>query len=205
MPVTASPTALTTLGNVKRWLGIDDEDPTRDAELQFKINAASSLITDYCLREFVSPLGTGPRNFNFGPNVGYLDFGRYNLQSITDIQIDTDTVSPTDIPATQYTLMPTEQFYGTYTGIKFYTYAIGNPIRRGAGLGRQITVTGTWGFPTVPSEVEEATIYTVGVWQRRDGEGYNQMVDPELGGALQRSVALPSQAQAMLAPLKKIV
>ena len=208
MPIAASAIALTTTNNVKLFMGRADEDPTQDDQIQLFINNASRTIIRECDREFKSDLGTGTRSFatpkDF-PGYGYVTFNQFCVQSnsITLVQIDTDTTNPTTIDPTQYQLHPINNLWGVATGIRFYTYAVGSILRQGAGMRRQVSVTGTWGFTSVPEDVEHACILTVVSWLRRDAQGYSQRADieePKTG----KSRAIPPPAWDLLAPYFRI-
>ena len=202
-PNILSSTALTTLAEAKEWLGITDT--TQDSRLTWLINAASSAVTDYAQREFVSALGTGTRNFALKRD-GLVTFGRYDLQSASLVQIDTDgSVTATTIDPTQYMLAPVDAPYGVYGSIRFYTFTIGPVLRQWAGgIPRQVSVTGTWGFPSVPADVEQACLITVAKWFKRDQVAWSQdYAVPQAGPG--DGLNLPFDARMLVQPYKRFV
>ena len=208
MPVTASNTALTTLPVVKRVLGVDDEDPSQDGALQFFINTASQLIIDYTRREFKSDVGAGTRIFPFSGTTSYVGFGRFQLDATSpsiQITVDVDTDQQTILEAAKYSFMPASTYYNTYTGVKLYTFAVGDPLRQGAGFGRQLSVFGTWGWPAVPSQVEQACIFTCMFWQRRYSQMFATTIEPDEAVTLDGGLALPRVAQGLLAPFCQVI
>src|SRR2546422_129853 len=108
--------ALTTLDQVKLWLGQDDLDPAQNDRLTWLINSASTAVMAFCQREFVSLVAPGTiRTFPL-LSAGYIRFGGWDLQSTTLVQVDTDTAStPTTIPDTQCQLQPVTKPNGVYT------------------------------------------------------------------------------------------
>ena len=208
MAVAANSVALTTVPVVKRVLGVDDEDPGQDAALQFFINTASRLIIDYTRREFKSDFGTGARIFPFSGTTSYVSFGRYQLDATSlsiQVTVDVDTDAPVILEPAKTNLLPATTFYNTYTGMRIYTFAVGDPLRQGAGFGRQLSVFGTWGWPAVPSQVEQACIFTCMFWQRRYSQMFATTIEPDEAVTLDGGLALPRVAQGLLAPFCQVI
>lgn len=173
--VTLAANALTTLERVKeQGTGIRQVDPTQDMPLTWLINAASDAIMNFQNggREFKSLLvGSQPRTFRLAVNYqtmgGFIDFGNYDAQSVSAVSVETQaTGGNIALNATilQYQPQPVEQWYGVYTGVQIYspTSAWGAPYM--AGMEHTAQVTGVWGFPTVPPDIEDACIETVKEW-----------------------------------------
>lgn len=194
----AHPSDLTTIGRVKVWLG--QTDPSNDPQLQQLTTAASAAVMAYCQREF-APISTGvTRTFPLLGD-GYIRFGGWDLQTATQVQIDTDTAStPTTIPDTQYQLGPVSKPNGVYTMLRFYTFSVGPILRQAMGIPRQVAVTGTWGWPSIPADVEQACIIAASKWFKRDQVSYsNELPVPAPSDGLN----LPLDARVLLAPYRR--
>lgn len=61
----------------------------------------------------------------------------------------------------------------------------------------RIQVTGTYGFPSVPADVQQATIVTVGTWLRRDVSAFSQTFALD-EARIERPQALPQAVQRIL-------
>lgn len=199
-----SSVALTDVNQVKLWLGLDDTDPSQDDRLVWLINASSRAIMEYCQREFVSDLGSGTRTFALKRD-NLITFGKWDLQSVSQVQIDTDAAStPSTLSNTQYQLLPLDAPNGVYSALKFYTYTPGPVLRQLAGgLYRQVAITGLWGFPSVPEDVEQAAIITAAKWFRRDQVAWaDDLQVPNLAGGSD-GYNLPLDARVLLQPYKR--
>lgn len=193
---------LTTLTEAKAWLGITDT--SQDGRLAQLITAGSVTVSQYSQREFVSLLGTGTRNFALKRD-GLVTFGPYDLQSASLVQIDTDgAVTATTLDASQYQLGPVDAPYGVYGSLRFYTFTVGPILRQWAGsIPRQVSVTGTWGFPAVPADVEQATLITVAKWFKRDQVAWTNEYPVPQGPSDGQN--LPYDARMLLQPYKRFV
>ncbi len=217
-PNTIAPDALTTLDQVKLWIGKPDVEASQDGRLLFLINAASQAAMRYCGRLF-REAATQPQTFTFQtvgnpvaggylPQYGwpstsrYVSFGIHDLQAITSLQVDTDTPSPATITSDAYQLVPPENTYGVSTGIRFYTTSTANVQRAGFGFPRVVQVAGTWGWPAIPADVEQAVCICVSKWFRRDQVTFSEefgLNPPPLDGS-----NLPYDARYLLNPFRKM-
>jgi hypothetical protein len=156
----------------------------------------------YCQREF-APISTSlTRTFPLLAD-GLIRFGGWDLQAVTGagVQIDTDAAStPTTIPSTQYQLGPVSAPNGVYSYLRFYTFSIGPILRQAMGIPRQVAITGTWGWPSIPADVENAAIITVAKWRKRDQVSYaSEFPTPAPSDGLN----LPLDARVLLAPYRR--
>lgn len=200
-----APNALTDIGQVKLWLGQSDTDSSQDDRLTFLVNAASTVIHEYCQREFVSVLGSGTRNFALKRD-GLITFGKYDLQSASLVQLDTDgSVTASTVDPAAYQLAPVDSPHGVYGSLRFYSFSIGPILRQWAGgIPRQVSVTGLWGFPSVPADVEQACVLTVAKWFKRDQVAWtNEYAVPQAGPG--DGLNLPFDARMLLQPYKRFV
>jgi hypothetical protein len=150
---------LTTLANVREFLRLTDATQNdMDALLSSFITQASDAIKDYCGREFKAlSTASQARVFEYRGN-GMLYFAPYDLQTCTSIVIDTHTTNPTTLTANEdYYLKPRNKDAGVWEGIELVGF---EPASRSSlnvrRPWREVTVTGVWGFPTVPDAVRLA-------------------------------------------------
>lgn len=193
---TVTPNAgdLTSLGAMRLYLQKPAADTEQDEIIEQLITRASAAITRHCDREFVPTPGV-ERVLLYEPNErGYLSLAPYDLRTATQVQIDTDNGSPTEIEAADYRLYPRGGPDGVYTYMRLY-------VRTGTssvwGDEREVTITGDWGFEAVPADVEQACIETVGLVLRRDVAGMETTfsIDED---RLERPMVIPAKALGAL-------
>lgn len=187
---------LTTLTAVRRFLQKSGTDTSQDTEISQLITRASDAIMRYCQREFKSTASAGTaRKFEYRGQ-GYLDLAPYDLQSVTLIRLDPDLASPYTVGSNEYRLYPVHTPQGVYTAIRLDPVLAYTASR---WLYRICEVTGTWGFPSVPSEVEHATILTVNNWLKLDVTAYESVLSTD-ENELERPAGIPSRARNLLLP-----
>jgi len=173
VPVTLAAYALTTVERVKeQGSGIRDTDPSQDAQIAFLINAASQQMMQYANREFKSILvGSQPRTFrlqrkNDGVSA-FIDFGQWDAQTVTSVTAETQPTGGNnvlDATILQYQAVPVEQWEGVYTGVVVYSPTGSWGVPYAAGIQHTASVTGTWGYPSVPADVEDLCVEQVKEW-----------------------------------------
>ena len=173
MPVTLATYALTTVERVKeQGSGIRDTDPTQDSAIAFLINAASQQMMQYANREFKSTLvGSQARTFrlqrkNDGVSA-FIDFGQWDAQTVTAVTAETQPTGGNnvlDATILQYQAVPVEQWEGVYTGVVVYSPTGAWGVPYAAGIQHTASVTGTWGYPSVPADVEDLCVEQVKEW-----------------------------------------
>lgn len=187
---------LTTLTAVRRFLQKSATDTAQDDEIGYMITSASDAIMRYCQREFKSTASPGTvRKFEYRGN-GYLDLAPFDLRSVTLIRMDPDLSSPYTVNTAEYRLYPQHVPQGVYTAIRLDPVLAYTASR---WAHRIVEVTGTWGFASVPSEVEHATILTVNTWLKSDVTAYESVLSVDQT-QLDRPAGIPSRAQQILAP-----
>lgn len=175
------------------------QNTDNDALLQDEITRCSDIIMEYTGHEFVTTLGTGTgspavydgvgtRHFEYSGG-GILLLAPYTLRSVTQIMFDVDGTSPanTILTADQYRLKPVNNRDGVYTQIQLRGLA---PKSRTSYMDyrptRELTITGTWGYASIPNSVREACITMVDFQIRnnaRVGNEFEQDV-PRFGPVL---------------------
>lgn len=170
---TLEPFAFTTEAKVKQQgSGIDPRDTTQDDNIRFLINAFSDLAMRYSEREFVSSaVGSTTRTFPvspiqvYGEAAGYVDFGRYDAQTVTGVSVNTQQPgSATVLDTTMYQPVPIEKWDGVYTGLNITGYVIAPASLPGITV--TADVTGTWGWPSIPDILIRDCVETVKTWLR---------------------------------------
>lgn len=156
---------LCTLADVRTALELATGETGRDATITANLPAVDKAIAQYCNREFInsSPGGDGnPRKFHyFGGK--RLTLSPYDAQSVSAVVMDTDTTSPITLTiVTDYYLEPLPASDGVFTHIYFTSLEPAD--LGGIDTRREVSVTGVWGFPTVPADVNRAAILTHLSW-----------------------------------------
>lgn len=198
MPVTLITDALITeLEYKEQGSGIDASDPTQDEAIRFCINSATLRIKEYSGREYKSAaVGSTTRVFGItqgGTGYDMVSFGPYDAQTVTAVVIDTQFgQTGVTLSATQYQPVPVEQWHGVYTGLHVLSVVTGYvPL----GARRQVSVTGTWGWPSVPGHVKMACVETVKEWM---GEAYQVNGGDVTAAVMAASLQLPARVRATL-------
>lgn len=166
--------ALVGLGETKDWLGIKAVDTTKDLKIVKRINAASKRIHEVSGREFVAKT-TNPdeRSFDIQWTDAYGvkfigDLSTLTSSSATITDLNTGTVVQT-FTGTEYVAMPRNRGSDEpITSLRFLASATGYRA------GNVLNITGTWGFPMVPTDVQHACMDTVAFWLDRDVEHFRQ-------------------------------
>lgn len=194
---------LTTLSAVKAAL--ETESDERDDLIAQYITRASYAIMRWARREF-APAGSvdEARTFVYRGG-GFLDLAPYDLRSATTVQIDTDGTSPTTLTVgNDYALRPLN---GATVASRLWLP--NSTLLRSSGWGSQrvVTITGRWGWPSVPPDVEQACVVTVTSWLRRDIAALRvDTVDEPRGIAPDPTMtyALPGAARRLLEPYRLV-
>jgi hypothetical protein len=156
------------LEELKNSLGIPDTTVSKDALYQRCITAASTAVLNYTDRDFGSDAITEQRTYEWDGS-GYVDID--DAATITAVTLSLATVD---------TVVATDQWRAEPLRGAVFTYVI-VPSRYGFGspemgftrnldvyadeyscgyLPPLVKVDGTWGWPTVPDDVKQATIWT---------------------------------------------
>ena len=195
---------LTTLAQVREHQQQTDATNTsQDGVISDLITVASDLIIRYCQREFAPNGGSTPsaRFYRYDGN-GVLTLAPDDARSVTQVRIDTDTTSPTTLTAdTDYKLWPTRARDGVYTHLHLYGFTTAPAVTSAAPSYREVEVTGTWGWASVPVAVERACIIlTLELLSRtssfRAGD-FDDLGSP-MGGA-----AIPLHVRTMLSSYRR--
>ncbi len=132
------------------------------------ITRASRAFMEAAGRQFrpVTASGTAVEFLYRANAANVLYLGAYDAQAVTGVRLDTDTDSPTTLTTDQFRLLPIPRKHGVIRALYL-------PDHAGTPDGRVVEVTGTWGWPAVPGDVEQAVIDTVVHWLERETPGGN--------------------------------
>lgn len=160
--------ALTSVADVKDQAGISPSDTSRDAEIEALINAASLSVIRYTGREFASVNPATTRMFPVNTD-GTVSLYPYDLQAVSSVSSISGGVT-TLLNTSEYVTLPYDTGAGGgYTMLQLSTVSSG-----------YVSVTGSWGWTNIPSDIAQLVISTVVMWLRAD-EG---ATSPEFGGGL---------------------
>lgn len=150
----------------------DNQDPLISSLIT---RASIKIMRDYG-REFVPggpdsiPFTNATRTFEYEPGGSdetYVDLNPYDLAltPVPTVIVDTDgaTPTPTTLTLDGYRPWPQPPSQGVYMALRIgRTSPIVDNLR--SFRSRQFTVTGDWGFPSIPLEVTQACAETVIHW-----------------------------------------
>lgn len=176
---------------------LDIEDTIDDAIITSVVTAASRVIDEMCGRSFQAVTET--RYFSAGCSY---EVDIDDLTTLTTLQTDSDgdrtyedTWATTDYDLEPYNAAAKSWPYTKLTITPIGQYAFPT-VRKG------IKITGVWGWPTVPSAVEEAaTLLAIRWFKRKDAPfgiaGVNELGQVQMMGSSDPDV------KAMLASYRK--
>lgn len=196
-PVFGSTADLTTVTAVREFLQKPGSDTSQDSVIANLISRASrAILTDIGIEGAPTAetshvfVYTGGARLNMAP---------YVAQSVDSVVMDSDGSSPSTLATDGWALRPKPPRDGVYRYLRL----------PGAGYGessteREVTVTGVWGWPTVPHDVEHWCIVTVAEWLRLHVQAFSTVlnIDAQL---LERPEALPSAVRAGLGHHRQVL
>ena len=189
---------LTTSASVREYLRIPTAQTDMNALLATFITQASTAIKRYTAREFAPATAAGvERAFKYAGG-GIVHLAPYDCVAVTQVEVDTDTDSPTVLDSDSYRLLPVGKPSGAYNAIELRGVTVAS--RTSDTLTkpwREVSVTGTWGFTAVPDDVALAANMLV-AWYYRN---HSAPPSVELGDEGDRRfgpVLMPSGVRALL-------
>ena len=197
----ATSSDLTTVSAVRAFLQKKADDTTQDAIIASLITRASAAIASYTERQFTPETGATHVFEIDQPNGSLINFAPYELRSLTSIELDTDSATPTTLTTEEYRLWPKPNPDGTYLGVKLRTWTV-SPVFYRWGTRRELSVKGDWGLASVPADIEHWCIVTVAIWLRREVAAFasGMKIDE---GYVERPQALPSSVRGGLDQWKR--
>jgi hypothetical protein len=187
--------SLVTVAEVRAFLQKPELDQQQDEVIGRLVESASKAVITYTEREFAPVTGPGTDRLFWYCGVGVVSLTPYDLQTLEEIKIDTTGgVGGRVLAETEYRLHPRPPKHGVINWLRLDP-ATAAPSTRFAE--REVTITGTWGFPAVPDDVKHWTAVTVAEWLRREVSAFSAAFSID-EGRLERPEALPSAARAGL-------
>jgi hypothetical protein len=182
-PIGLAPSALTTLEAVRSFLQTPPDKTAQDGLIRDLINRASEEISSHTSREFAPAGEAGEERQLLYTGGGYLDLDPYDVRTVTAVKLGTDL--PVDqhvmLEPSDWRLRPVPAKDGVFQSIK---------LLRSPRSECEVTVTGAWGFPVVPANVEHWCIVAVTIWLRRDVAAFSKSLRLE-EDRLEKPLALP--------------
>lgn len=189
---------LVTLQMVKDYLQKSQGDTGQDSVLQALVTNASRAILTDTQREIVSTVPAGTTRSFAVTGQGYVNLAPYDLQTATAVVVGTETATPSTLDPTRpdYLLVPVTKPQGVYLGLRLSAANVQLPTSSLRDFGQTtVQITGTWGWPIVPEDIQHACLITIRMWFRGHVAAYTEtMVDVE-PLPVQR---LPAGARALL-------
>lgn len=172
---------LCTIEDVKEQIQLPDNVVNLDALIPTYITDASRAIMNYTKREFRTEV-TNPATRRFKVSGYRVDFSPWDLQANAGPY--TVTLHPeTNQPYTlndgsaptyafpEYAFQPINPQRGLYTSLQFSGFLVIISTTLMAFNYALVDITGTWGWPSVPEDVNRACVLTVGSWITRSAPG----------------------------------
>lgn len=196
---------------------VTGEDTNRDAKYTQAIAGASAAVSNYADRGFGLPQITEQRSFEWD-NSGFVDID--DCTNVLDLIYSIGGYD-TGVAANQWRAEP----YGLTT----FTYIVMPPIsgmyfspamgfkenldviykdRGFVGLGPIVKVTATWGWPIVPGDVKQATIWTAAEMGQEPTAYISESIANYSRTSASRTLAqeaLPERARDLLAPYVRVI
>lgn len=192
---------LTTLDAVRLVLQKKPGEIAQDDVLQAFITRASGLIMRETEREFRPLTDAEGRVFSYRGG-RMIDLAPYDLRAATSVVMRLNGTDQTLSADDDYDLRPLPAADGVYRWIQLRRSRIFDRMaERREGT---VTVTGDWGFPAVPPEVEHFCVMTVVIWARRDVQAFSATYNLD-EGRLERPEALPAAVRAGLRRWRRAV
>lgn len=193
---------LVTLADLKTALGITDADS--DTRLQQAIENASAAIRSYVDRPFETPVtASSTRSYAYdGSGVLEID----DAQTVTAVVQDGITLTADEYSAEPFLAPITWLFLPPYSRPGSpemgFTRNLDRLWWKTYEAPQIVQVTGTWGWPTIPKDVEQAAIYTAAAF----AETPRPFISERLGEVSRTYTpaglrdAIPSRAKELLEP-----
>lgn len=218
---------LLTLNEYKTYAGIPVSDTQYDSQLTAMLGAASQAIRTYTDRSFDTSLVTEERQFEYDGS-GYLDID--DATAVSAVAFTYPTYSPDIVlDALQWRAMPFGGSVYYYVVMPQAVYGMSPEMgfmrnldvaaREGRLLGPLplVKVTATWGWPAVPEDVKQATLWTMEDWGAGPAgsttpgvvseaiEGYARTFGNRQGqSSINMLMGVPNRAKDILAAYQKV-
>lgn len=179
-------TDLITLDEARQFLQKQTSQVATDDALTALITRASEVIQRYIDVRVVKE-SSSAKTFDWDGSVR-ITLAPYVARTVTAVTLDPNE-DASALTAGDWRLTPSPAVDGVY-----YTLLISDLAWEpyaGDFPKRQVQVTGTWGFASVPEPLKHACCVTVAAWYRRDVAAFSTVYN-ETEGRVERPEALPS-------------
>ena len=195
-------TDLITLEDARAFLQKQVGQTATDDVLADLVTRASGMIGRYCDVRFL-PVETSTSRLFLWDGGSVISLAPFVAQSVTSVILDYGEASQFDVSG-GFRGGPEPQTDGVYYFVELDFRFI--PAYTGAFSSRRARVTGTFGYPDVPVEVQQACCVTVADWYRGRVAAFNTAFqDAGEQSAPRGPEALPQAAWRLLEPFKRPV
>lgn len=180
---------LTTLDNVKGWLGLTDPSQTSDDVLLSRlITAASQFIKGICNRDFLQQDYVEVRD---GTGANRMLFRNYPASAVASLVINGQSIPSGSPQAPGFYFTPTMLILNGFS------------FQRGFG---NVSISYTAGMNTVPADLEQACIELVGV-KYRQKDHIDKVSEAGMAGQSTSfsQADMPAPVRAVLNTYKRVV
>lgn len=165
----AADTDLIDVDDARAYLQKQSGQTATDDVLDDLVTRASRVIQRHIELE-VQPSGADARTFDWDGGAR-LSLAPYVARSVSGVTLDPNESSSTTLSSGDWRLTPSPARDGVYYTLHFDYTALS--VGGNYFPGRQVTVTGQWGFDTVPAELAHACAVTVADWYRGRVAGFS--------------------------------
>ena len=158
----ADPRDLCTVAQVRAARQTVASDTSQDVLVQDYITDASVLLMAEFEQEWAPTTASAARVFEYPWRGEILDLAPYALRTVTSVVVDSDQGAGITISTDEWRLEPKPPKDAVYTAIRLrpFSAALGKNVWRD----REVTITGAWGYATIPLEAKRAGVLTVIHW-----------------------------------------
>lgn len=169
---------LCTVDDVKNVIQLPDAVDNLDVLIPEYITQSSRVIINYCKRQF-APTETQVTK-RFKVDAYRVDFSPWDLRADStsfQVKLHPETNAPlvltdgSNFGNAQYMFKPVHPERGLYQSLQFSGFLVIVSQTLMAFNYALVDITGDWGFPTIPEDVNRACAITVGSWLTRSAPG----------------------------------
>lgn len=200
-----------TLDQLKESLGIPRSDTQKDLKLAQAITSATAAIRTYLDRDFGTATAAATRTYTYDGS-GILELDDLVTGSVTQVQMDGRSLSSAEYvvqpdrrsPVQYWMVLPPSSGISPAMGFTWnldtYPMYANKPV-----YSISVSVTATWGWPTIPDDIQQAAIYTAAAMAESPKPYISQQYQNySVQMPLPFDCAIPERAQALLDPYQRI-
>lgn len=188
-------TDLTTLAAVRTLLQMTGGVTEQDDIIGSLITRMSSTISRHCQREFAPAVSAASRTVELDRCASLQSLAPFDCRAATAVVLDTGMATEQTLATTQWQLALHDPSNQVWQALRLCNVSIPSTG------GRTLTVTGDWGYESVPAHVEQACILAVVSTLRQDVQAFGGPLQPNsFGDGVNDDQALPPGVRGLLAP-----